>query len=696
MPDNYESLPGMEWQVPPAAVAESHKLGWLNEACEEGIAWLRAQRGYTADWRRSLDIIAGRDTTPASPASEYRSRVNPNPLKRNLREVIGVMSKLRPMWGYSSDNRANADNAEMMNKTTRAWYLHVRADRSVKRALQWAGATGRGWMRPVYRRRMYGTGKGDISLFTYGAPSVLPVQLPASGDWQEAYAVTFLEDMPVAMAHGMFPAHQHRLRPTTSRYWYMNDAVRQASQGNWLRRAFTWVQKRPSDSGLSDLYVPIRYTYVIDLAINTSGQEITMGDPNASWSYKVPYVGQDIPMGRDIRTGHPLTRKADENDARLYPQRRLLISSPEAQLYDGPAFDWHGMLPGVSFCPDEWPWEPIGFSMVSDGYELNEAIKTIARGNMDKIKSQLDMSLCYDMNAVTPGEANAFDPMLPRGRMGYDGSALEGPPFQPAVPPEVLRVEPESLAMVDKLEHWLDSQMALHEALNLAKTRSLGSMDDMEKLMELVGPIIEDMSASMEPPMAELGEMVKYMILQYYTTSRVMQIVGPDGVTAASFDYDPSRLVPSHLPGEDVEQPSAYDSRQRARNFADNLTFSILPNTMHEITQMVMKLGLVQLKKAGIKIDSQTIAESWQIPNYGKIDGSTVLDRVQNEQVQDLVNMARAKAVADELGLTPPAAQPGAPKPNGAAPEGRPATMNAPPSLRSKDGGTRSTIATSK
>lgn len=693
MPEHDERLPGLEWQVPAAACSESSKLGWLNSNCEEGIAWLRSQRGYKDDWRRSLDIIAGMDSS-ASAVAEYRSKVNPNPLKRNIREVVGVMSKLRPMWGYNSDNKSYSASANMFNQVTRAWYLHVRADRSIKKALQWAAATGRGWLRPVYRRKMYGTGKGDIQLLTYGGPSVLPLQLPSSGDWQEAYGVTYLDDMPVAMAHGMFPTFQHRLRPTSSRYWYMNDAVRQASQGNWIRRAFGWGSKQPNDSPLADLYIPIRYTYIIDLALNTTDREFTMGDPGASWSYKVPYIGQDIRVGTSP-SGQPLYRKADENDARVYPYRRLLISSPDTLLYDGPAFDWHGMFPGISFCPDEWPWEPLGFSMVRDGYEINESIKTIARGNMDKLRVQMDMSLAYNSAAVSKTEAESFDPMMPRGRLGFDGDALDAPPLVPVVPIEVLKVEPESMAIWDKLEQSLNSQMALNEALSLAKTRALGSMDDMEKLMELVGPIIEDMSSSMEPPMSDLGEMVKYLILQYYTTPRVLKWVGADGIDPSVFDYDPTRVIPSHLAGENVEGKSTYSDQERARHLADNMTFTISPNTLHEITQMVMKLGLVQLKKAGVKISSETIARAWQIPNYGQFDGSTELEKFQSEQEQDIINMARAKQVADAVGLTPQA-PPGAPKPNGAAPEGRPASMSAPPSLQSKDGGARATIATSK
>src|SRR6266403_3819589 len=140
------------WQAPPQAVAESLRVGWLNEVTEEGQNWLRGQRGYK-DFHRSLDILAGQDSS-TSLSAEYRSRVSTNRLKRNVREVVGTMSKLRPMWGYHSDNKAYASQAEMMNKVTRAWYLEQFADRSIKEALQYAAATGRGWVRPVYRREM--------------------------------------------------------------------------------------------------------------------------------------------------------------------------------------------------------------------------------------------------------------------------------------------------------------------------------------------------------------------------------------------------------------------------------------------------------------------------------------------------------------------------------------------------------------
>lgn len=677
-----------DWQAPPAAISESMRIGWLNESVETGQSWLKCQRGAN-DIQKALDIVAGVDRS-GSTVADYRSKLSPNRLKRNLREVVGALAKLRPMWGYQSDNKAYAGQALMMNQVTRAWYLESFADRSVKEALQYAAATARGWIRPIYRRDMYGTGKGDIKLLTYGSPCVLPNQLPASRDWQSAYVVHVLEEMPVAMAHGMFPLFQHRLRPTSSRYWYGSDGIRQASQGNWLKRAFGKIAGG-KESTLADLLVPIRYSYIIDLTINRTGREIPMGEPGSSWAYTVPYVGQQLKG-----------RVANETDARLYPYRRLIISSDTCITYDGPAFDWHGMLPCISFTVDDWPWEPLGFSLVHDGFELNEAITTIMRGNMDKTRAQLDPGLAYDTNAVGMGEARAYDPMQPRARVGFDGTAVEGNVFQPTVDPKILEISTSSMAMVEKLENMMDEQLGVRDAQALSRLRSLSSMDDMEKILESNGPIIEDISRSMEPPMRDLGVMVKYNILQYYNTARVMQYVGPDGVTPTVFDYNPASLVPSHMIGEDPSQASASSPIDRARNFADNLRFFILPNSLHELTQMTQKLGYIQLKKAGVKIDSQTIAEAWSIPSYGSFDGNTVLERWKAEQEVDLQFAARLKMEAGELMPPPPGAPaPGEPPPGGVGPgkpnpEGRPPVLNGPLRIQNKDGGTRSTITTSK
>jgi hypothetical protein len=103
--------------------------------------------------------------------------------------------------------------------------------------------------------------------------------------------------------------------------------VRQAARGNFLQRIFRRNTMK-GDAGLTELLVPVRRTWVIDLSINTTQYAIPMGEPGSSWAYTVPYVGMDLPTGIDKSTSQMTYRKANENDARMYPRRRLVISKP--------------------------------------------------------------------------------------------------------------------------------------------------------------------------------------------------------------------------------------------------------------------------------------------------------------------------------------------------------------------------------
>lgn len=673
-------LPYRQWQAPPQIAPEDRKLAWLREAQETGESWLKSQRG-SADWRRGLDIISGKLMGGEVP--QYRSQLNTNHLKRNIKEIVGTLAKLRPLWGYSSDNPAYAKQSQQMNLLTRSIYLEQSFDLKIKEALQYAAATGTGWIRPIYTRDMV-TGEGEFNLLSYGAPCVLPVQLPASGDYQKAYCVTLLDEMPIFMAHSYFPSFQHRLRPTSSMYWYSNE-IRRAAQGNVWQRIFGKASSA-GPSNMPDLMIPIRYSTVIDLSRNTTQQPIPMGEPGTTWSYTVPFIGQQLPGGKI----------ADEHDARLYPYRRLLISSESCVMYDGPAFNWHARLDLVPFSTDRWPWEPLGFSMVRDGFDIQLTINESERGMADKKRVQLDMPLGYDINSVSSKEAKQFDPMQPRSRIGYDGSQVDKP-FQLPIPPEVVKLDPTDFQWLEYLLTVMDSQHGIKDAMALAKARMAG--DDAEKLLEATGPIIEDMSRSMEPPMREIANQLKYLLLQYLPPARAMQYIGEDNMTMESFDYDPSSLVPSHMPGEDAgtsadPKKSTFGPITRARMFAENLRFMITPRSLHEMTQMTMKLGLIQLKKAGVQIDSQTLADSWGVPNYGTIPGSTVRQKFQHEQEENLIFAARMQELGGALSGEGSGQPPGAGTPT-KKPEGRPPSGNAAPELKQKSDG-RSTITESE
>src|SRR5208283_5438520 len=102
-------------------------------------------------------------------------------------------------------------------------------------------------------------------------------------------------------------------------------------------------------------------------------------------------------------------------------------------------------------------------------------------------------------------------------------------------------------------------------------------------------------------------DMQKYQILQWFDTQRVMTYVGPDGVTPETFDFDPSSVVPSHMPGEDEKNPSQFSRMERAKTFARQLRLTATPGYLHGMPQTAQKLLLFQGHRAGLPISPQRI-----------------------------------------------------------------------------------------
>lgn len=375
-------------------------------------------------------------------------------------------------------------------------------------------------------------------------------------------------------------------------------------------------------------------------------------------------------------------------------------------MYDGPAFDWHGELPLIPLCLDDWAFEPMGYSIVRDGYDIQKSLNELERGTMDKNRAQLDMSLAYDINSVNPREAMQYDPMQPRSRVGFDGSLVDEP-FKSPVPAEVLRITPEIFQAIEHLENTMDHQMGVKDLMALARARGvLTAEDSMDKLAEANGPVVMDITRNVERFLSKIGNQTKYIIPQFYPTRRIMQYVGPDKVTPHTMDFDPERLIPSHLPDEigwdkdNKPQASKYTMLQRAKWFCDNLRFSIAPHTAHELVQMAQKLGLIQLRKAGLAISGKTIAQAWNIYNYGGPDGNTEYDRYYAEMEDAATHAMRLKklvAAIEEAGMeaTPALVAAIAQTSGQNSKEGRPATGLEAPRVVAKDGGTRSTISQS-
>jgi hypothetical protein len=146
----------------------------------------------------------------------------------------------------------------------------------------------------------------------------------------------------------------------------------------------------------------------------------------------------------------------------------------------------------------------------------------------------------------------------------------------------------------------------------------------LEKLMEMAGPLVRGMSRSIEQPMTALGSMNVANFLQYYPLRRRIQMLGKDGATPEDFDYDAGTMIP------EGPEPRA----MRGRRHIENFWYQITPGSMHQIRQSTTKLMFLQLAQRGMPIDPETLMNVMDVPNWGRIDGSTVKDKWLNWQKQ--------------------------------------------------------------
>jgi hypothetical protein len=693
------------WQAPQSdvlardPVSSSYKLGWLDEICKDGQYWNESKPGFR-DWERSRDILNGIEPKRSAGLDGFRTYASGRRLRTNTRTAIEGLANIRPMWGFHSKEFEQI--ATMYNKTSRALFLEGNWGEDIKDWIWWSAATNAGFMRPVFRRSMAGMGKGKIQLFTYGMPCVLPFQIPANGNYQEAYAVTLMDEIPIFEAHSRWPLYQDQLKPTKSLLWYSSDIRGAAEQNAPKRRMRNWWARGDTDENRgSDLYIPIRFTTIIDSSINTTGKTVPMGQPGTPWYYEVPAYGDRLPLGfENPATGQEAYREATEDDCRLYPFRRMIISSEHCVMYDNTAFNWHGEVDLIHLSLDRTPWNPTGFSLVHDGFNIEKNVDALERGALDRAKAQNKLSLAYDINGVTDNEAKSFDPLdTDNNRVGYDGSEVDQP-YKLPLPLEWYHIRPEMFEMIKHLQDEMDYTMQLRDLVELSKAKALGKdMASLEKTLSALGPIVKGMGLSMERALAKVGNQVGWLIPQYMTAAEVMSYVGPESMAMEIFDYNPQDLYQSHMPDElaTQESKSKYTSAQRARFARGKIKFQILPHSAHEIRQMEMLLLMLQMKARGMEISDYTCMSAAGIPDVEAPEGNSEQQRFRSEQETKLAFEVRKAVIAQTWGLEQhimPQGQPG--KPNGKGTSGgRPPTAQAAPHMEQKGGGTRTTISES-
>ncbi len=707
-----------EYEIPSFGASNDHLHGWLMESVEEAQAWLGTQR-QTQTWEMAMELMNSPD--PGNYLDNQSNTHYPK-IKRMGRELVASLANFRHAGEFKVKwNNELYDTAHILTLLDKNWYNTTFAGDVHREGIQNAVFLGTNYWYEEWDKHFWGPDKGDIRLTAINPANVTFVQLPPNRDIQLAYMVIIRQELPINLAKRIYqdinPLFAASLTPDRDQpSGFFQKGLQKVQQ--FLSPALRVAgRSRQGDAPISPT-VDIYTAYTMDNAINERFEPIQMGPPGANWSYDVPFVGMEVPTGiANPATGDQFTRKAKPSECRLFPLRRMTVFSNTGVATDGSSPWWHGDVPLARSWYNDLPQNALGSSTITDAASMEASIGALMRNIDDSAAARLDPPALYDDSAVSSTFAKNFNPRAAGARASAPLLSA-GVPLQYPFPPQYYDVPNWITDYIKSQEDRMEYVTAVRDIVAIAKAKQVPGADTLEKLLEMAGPIVQDMVAANVKPLTQLGTWRASYYFQFYNSARMIDTVGPDDGTLDILRnaYMPERLKPyiQHkalkyspellLPVREYEGGAAY--RERQQRMVGEFVYEVTESGLNEIHRMTSKLFYLQLMKEGFPISWWTFAQIARIPNFGpppegtnnELERWVAQQRMMIELKTKLAEEANAAAMASGM---PPAGAPeggegGENMSGGEAAPGRPNSYNAPPRLVQKDGGTRSTVTTSR
>jgi hypothetical protein len=720
-------MPQSQYEIPIYGSNAQRVHGWCLEAEQEGQGWLNAQQP-AGEWNAALQMLSANGVGGA--AAGTTSNLGYNKGKRIARELVAGLTDFRHEGEYKVTwNNKLYDQAHTLTNLDDNWYRTCNPYAAHRQAVQYAVATGTAYLWQTWDRNYHSAYRGDIALTALSPQDVMFIQLPRDHNIQKAYAVIVREELPINLARAVYSdlqggAFSATLQPDRDVPGLIQRGLQRVQK--FLSPALRVAGKMGQNQQASYPTVDIFHMWTIDGTHNEGPIAIDMGARGTNWAYKVPALGDPMPTGMiNPATGEPFTLAATREHTRMFPLRRYTIFSRTALGYDGSSPYWHGKAPLARLRFGDWAWEALGQSSLADLKTMQDGIVALMRGVEDNSAATLDPFMLYDDTLVSRTWAESVNPRMAGGRAA--APLMQGDPIRPAVPKEYLMVPPFIPDWIQQQEARMDYLSGVTDLVAISKARQIPGADTLEKLMEMAGPIVRDNVRALEGPLQELGEMRKSLYFQFYTKQRMLSVTGPDGVVIDKY-YGPEMLMPwqsmQEQDGKMVPTESAAERQQRfaamtteqrntvTRGYLDDFRYHVTESGINEINRMSQKLLFLQLQKAGFPISPWTLAKICQIPNFGPppMGTNTEMERwIAWQRMQIDLELDKAQQIQEgamERGLGGPGdaaagggeggeGGPAGPAAGGGQ-GGRPPSFTGPPKMVSKDGGSRTTVTTSK
>lgn len=589
-------------------------VGWLSDAIIEGDAINSSDPNYDKI-ERGMRYVSG-DQFPAPdqpPFPQYMEPMSFDYCSKAMKAHASALTDLKPTFGWRSLNPKYQMHAQQLNMLAVAWWLNRQADLAFSDAVKIAWAAGTADMMIEWNPGL--SGGGDHDVIPKDPRDTLPWRPGRYGDEQSWQGVIFREIWSVNTLRDKYQYHAASIQTT-------DDSLLGSIKGIFFRRPAQF--QTPADplsnlGGGSRMAGPPRSgdcilyrTYLDDRTRNMSSRPITMGEK--SFAYIVEPGGY------------------------LYPNKRLIISTQDLILFDGPNPYWHGKFPFARLHLWKLPWHFLGQSALASLTPVQNGINLAGKHMKMGIEQWMDRQVVLDRSAVSEATAKAYDSRKPGFTFKLKSNVID--------PTKVVHKldgpEPQVLAQNFA---WFQDLCARFESLagtgnleQLLQMRSqLPSGDTLEKYQEMLTPELRMEGRMMEAFLRRISGQICFNTFQFMDSSRRIAILGDAGLLLEDFDFEPDSLVPAMdqmqtqqvagmggLP-MDVQAPNPnYDPKfdknlpraQRAQTMARLMVFVVAPNSVLAFNAQAEKMMRFQLARMGY-YDAWSLAETMEIPNFG-------------------------------------------------------------------------------
>jgi hypothetical protein len=572
-------------------------LGWIKEAVMEGDRINRSDPFYDRA-EIGMRYVSGDQRVNAENAAEppaYLPRTTLNESRRVVNAHVSALTDLKPLFSYKSMDPAFTLQADYLNKLTVAWWVTAMADIELGYVIKYAEAAGTGDL--VTEWNPYTTLGGDIAIQARDFRDTLPIRpAPHGRSVQNWEGLILRESHTVNVLRSLYPQYASAFRPTT-------DSMLSTLMGRFRQISGRFLS--PANDTLSGLNAPamasrvrsgeilLYRTYLNDRSQNLTNKAIPMGTPGASWSYIVPPGGY------------------------LYPYKRMVVSTPEQILYDGPSPYWHGQYPVSRLKMWDLPWHFLGQGLLNDLIPMQDGINQSIQDVLLGIRKWMDPAVVYDRGAVSESFMRLYDARRPGSKVKLNPTGskegfkpLEGPP------PQVMQL---SLEIIQFLLQRFDSLSGTPNLQEILALRQLPAADTIDKALQALTPELRQEGRQVEAFLRDVGEQSKVLRFQYESSARRVTILGDAGTLLQDFDFDPEVLVPALTPGTPGYSPlidAQLTRDQRAQGVHKKIVFVLAPNSILSLNAMEGKLMKLQLSRMGM-MDVWSLWEALEIPNAG-------------------------------------------------------------------------------